>query len=139
MSHDNKDFGLIGEEETCKYLLRRGYQIIERNFRCKGGEIDIVAAEPESRTIVFIEVKTRRSRQYGTAALSITPKKQMHMVRSIGFYLHSHHQYKDWKKRVDVMEVYLGKGWSPDGSVSGSAELNLIKNIRLEGVERYAF
>lgn len=58
-----KNLGQEGEKIAIKYLQRLGYTIIEQNFRCKSGEIDIIAKEKEQ--IIFIEVKTRTSNRYG--------------------------------------------------------------------------
>lgn len=63
MNANNKIIGAKGEEEVCKYLIRKGYTIIDRNFRCKQGEIDIIASKLNE--LIFIEVKTRRNIQFG--------------------------------------------------------------------------
>ena len=76
--------GDIGEEVACKYLLQNGYKILERNFRIRGGEIDIVALDGE--TLVYIEVKTRTSYRFGRPEESITLRKLKFLERAAKFY-----------------------------------------------------
>jgi putative endonuclease len=66
--------GRWGEDRACTHYRRLGYQIVERNWRCEQGEIDVVARL--GNTIVFCEVKTRRSDAFGTPAEAVTPRKQ---------------------------------------------------------------
>src|SRR5207248_1437808 len=72
-------FGKSGEDLACGELERRGYAIIARRYRCRSGELDIVARD--GPTIVFVEVKTRESREYGEAAESVTWFKRRRMAR----------------------------------------------------------
>ena len=65
MADRRGDFGRRGEDAACAYLLRHGYRIVERNYRCRRGEIDIIAAKDGGA--VFVEVKTRRSLKRTTA------------------------------------------------------------------------
>ena len=76
--------GDIGEELACEYLLQNGYKILERNFRIRGGEIDIVAFDGE--TLVYIEVKTRTSYQFGRPEESITLRKLKFLERAAKFF-----------------------------------------------------
>lgn len=77
--------GSQGENLACEYLKKQGYEIIERNFRIRGGEIDIVAQDEEY--LVFVEVKTRYSHEYGLPIESITPWKVKHLLKTAKFYL----------------------------------------------------
>ena len=83
-SSDLRLQGDIGEELACKYLFANGYKIIERNFRIRGGEIDIIALDGE--TLVYIEVKTRTSYQFGRPEESITLRKLKFLERAAKFY-----------------------------------------------------
>src|SRR3989338_1996330 len=79
-----KSQGDIGEELACKYLLANGYKILERNFRIRGGEIDIVAVD--GKTLVYVEVKTRTSYQFGRPEESVTLRKLKFLERAAKFY-----------------------------------------------------
>ena len=72
----NKSVGSLGEEIAANYLTAHGFRILERNFRCKGGEVDIIARDPVDKSLVFIEVKARRGLTYGVPQLAVTPFKQ---------------------------------------------------------------
>lgn len=74
-----------GEDLACEYLKREGYEILERNYRIRGGEIDIVAKDREY--LVFVEVKTRWSHEYGLPAESMTPWKIKALLKTAQFYL----------------------------------------------------
>lgn len=77
--------GLSGEELACKFLIKQGYKILERNYRIRGGEIDIVCKDGEY--LVFVEVKTRYSHEYGLPSQSITPWKIKALLKTAAFYV----------------------------------------------------
>lgn len=104
-----QELGKDGEEEACSYLKQQDYKIIERNFSCKQGEIDIVAWDRASKELVFIEVKTRTNKNYGAPIEAVTEIKQKHIYRSAEFYLYCH-KIKNTAIRIDVIEVYLHSG-----------------------------
>jgi len=114
--------GNKGENAVCRFLRRRGYRIVERNFTVKGGEIDIIAAR--FRYIVFVEVKTRSAatdtEKYGHPADSITEEKKQHLRHAASRYLSLHPSRK--KPRFDVAEVYL-----PTGNQKGIPRIHYIK------------
>lgn len=112
-----KQTGKIGEDLACNYLESKGYQIIERNFLCKQGEIDIIAQDKNEK--VFIEVKTRTNIRYGYPADAVTNIKQKHMVKATEYYLYKHF-IKDEYIRLDIIEVYL---------YSDTYKINHIKQI----------
>lgn len=114
-----KLLGKRGEETAVKFLRRKGYQIIERNFSKRYGEIDIVAKEDD--TLVFVEVKTRTSGEFGSGLEAITPWKLKALVRSSYFYKMLHPDLPDGM-RIDVVSVTL----SPAGGVG---KIELVKNI----------
>jgi putative endonuclease len=74
MAHQKQKFGEQGEVIAARYLKKKGYRIIERNYRTKLGEIDIIAKDKD--TLVFVEVKSRRTRQFGNPKAAVTPHKQ---------------------------------------------------------------
>jgi putative endonuclease len=74
MPHQKQKFGEAGEAIAARHLEKKGYRIIEKNYRTKLGEIDLIAKDRD--TIVFVEVKSRRSRQFGNPKAAVTPQKQ---------------------------------------------------------------
>ena len=103
----NTKLGTKGEDIACKYLANQGYFILKRNFKCKSGEIDIIATDKNE--MVFIEVKTRRSAKYGAARDAVTPNKRKHIKAATEFYIYKHHLESSYI-RFDVIELYLKKG-----------------------------
>jgi putative endonuclease len=77
---DNKSLGERGEEIAAAYLKGLKFTIVERNFRCKAGEVDIIARE--GKTLVFVEVKTRRNLSFGPPQLALTPFKQRQISKA---------------------------------------------------------
>lgn len=77
--------GNYGEDLAVEYLKKNGYKILERNYRIRGGEIDIVAMDGE--TLVFVEVKARWSHEYGPPVESMTPWKIKYLVKTAQFYV----------------------------------------------------
>jgi putative endonuclease len=80
-----KDTGRKGEELAVNFLRKAGYRVVERNYRCRFGEIDIVAME--GGTIVFVEVKSRRTERFGDPQLSVGRDKQKKISRIALNYL----------------------------------------------------
>lgn len=103
---NNKNIGDLGEKVASDFLKKQGYKIIERNYECKQGEIDIIAID--KKELVFIEVKTRNSKKYGEAIEAITPEKLKHLISSIKYYLYERN-LQDEFIRIDAIEVYLEK------------------------------
>ena len=100
----NQEIGNIGEAAACEFLIRAGYKIIQRNFRCKTGEIDIIALQ--NGCTVFVEVKTRKNTNYGYAAEFVDYRKQLKVKRAAMYFLKS----RDVDMRFDVIEVYHDRG-----------------------------
>lgn len=98
--------GKIGEDIACKYLQKNKYIIIDRNFRCKQGEIDIIACDEKSRELVFIEVKTRSNTKYGRPSEAVRKLKKNHIIGSAKYYNYKN-RIKNIPIRFDVIEVFL--------------------------------
>jgi putative endonuclease len=77
--------GQAGEDAALDYLKQRGLTLVERNFRCKGGEIDLIMQDGDA--LVFVEVRKRADKLYGGAAASITPAKQKRLIVAAQHYL----------------------------------------------------
>jgi putative endonuclease len=98
------ELGKTGEDLACRELERRGYAIIARRHRCRGGELDIVAHD--GPTLVFVEVKARDSRVFGRAAEAVTWYKQQRIVRLASEYVMRHH-LNDAPCRFDVVSIHF--------------------------------
>lgn len=101
--------GAQGEEAACSYLERQGYQILERNFRTRRGELDIIAAQGE--WLVFVEVKTRKSLRCGFGAEAVTWRKRQHLLAAALSYLSTHSRRKC---RFDVIEITVPATKTPE-------------------------
>lgn len=101
------ELGKIGEDVITEYVKRLGYKILERNFECKLGEIDIIAKDKDE--VVFIEVKTRTDMSYGEASEAVTYIKKRHLINSIKYYIYKRN-LEDEFIRIDVAEVYIKEG-----------------------------
>lgn len=99
--------GQKGEDYVTKYLIDLSYKIIERNFECKLGEIDIIAYDNQKEELVFIEVKTRTNKKYGNPADAVDTTKKKHIIKSANYYLYIHNLIDKINVRIDVIEVYL--------------------------------
>ena len=86
--YDRKFVGDAGEDFAAKVLTAKGYQILERNYRCRTGEIDIIAERCDE--LIFIEVKTRLTTHFGTPAESVTREKQRRIRGAAACYLKIH-------------------------------------------------
>ena len=92
---------------AARFLKNKGYLVLETNYRCRWGEIDIVAVDEGQ--IVFVEVRTRNGNEFGTPEESITPAKKSRLVVTAEYYLGDHGQEGlDW--RVDLIAIRLGSG-----------------------------
>ena len=106
MSRERQDLGQLGEKLACDFLRKNGYQIIDQNFRTRGGEIDIVAEK--EKMLVFVEVKTRTNRMFGLPEEAIDERKQHKLAMTAECYLAAHHLY-DQDYRIDSVAVEINK------------------------------
>ena len=98
--------GILGEKLARDFLVKRGYRIWETNYRCPEGEIDIVARHQEF--LVFVEVRTKKSLEFGSPEESITPAKRERMRAAAFHYLQTHNSLPVlW--RIDVVTVELNQ------------------------------
>jgi putative endonuclease len=104
MTFARQALGRIGEELAVEELEARGYAILDRRYRTRCGEIDIVA--DDGGTLVFVEVKARADVEFGTAAEAVTPWKQRRLVRMARDYL-TRHAVADRPCRFDVVAIML--------------------------------
>lgn len=115
---EKRDLGMKGEDCAAHYLKYMGYEILERNFRCRYGEIDIVALDGD--TLCFVEVKTRSRTDYGLPCQAVDRRKILHIKRCAYVYLRAHEGLKYGDVRIDIVEViYSGGGYSARLIING--------------------
>jgi len=116
--HKEEDttLGQRGEELACRFLKEKGYRILERNYRCRAGEIDIVASQ--GNDLVFVEVKARSSRAFGDPVEAVTPRKQRQISKAALCYLEKN-GYRG-PARFDVVAILFNRLDAP--------EIELIRN-----------
>lgn len=101
-----RDVGALGEKLAGDFLSRNGYHILETNYRCPGGEIDIIAQHED--TLVFVEVRTKRSRRFGSPEESITSSK-MGRLRAVAAHYGQNHDNLPASWRIDVVAIELDR------------------------------
>lgn len=99
--------GKTGEDLACAELEKRGYEIVARRYRQRSGEIDIIAMD--GPTWVFVEVKARDTREFGTAAEAVTPDKQRRIARLARDYV-TLHRLTNCPCRFDVVSIHFDAG-----------------------------
>ncbi len=109
---NKKSFGSEGEEIAAKYLSEKGFEIIERNYFVGHGEIDIIAIEPKEKYLVFVEVKTRFSLEFGDPAYAINKKKISQLKKVAELYLAEKNIYEQ-NCRFDVITILLDDPGKP--------------------------
>jgi len=78
-------FGRDGERLAERYLQQKGYKLVERNYRCRGGEVDLILLD--RKVIVFVEVKTRSDHEFGSPLEAVEARKQKKMIQAAQFFL----------------------------------------------------
>jgi TIGR00252 family protein len=104
--YDRHIIGEFGENIIEKYLASIDYEIIYRNFRCRQGEIDIVAKDKDE--LVFIEVKTRTSNIYGRPVEAVTERKKRNIINASNYFVYKNNLTEEYI-RFDVIEVFLNR------------------------------
>ncbi len=116
-----KEFGACGEDIATKFLIDNGFTIIQKNYHCKLGEIDIIAIDNNLKVpeLCFIEVKSRHNNSCGSPAASVTIFKQHHIINTANFFICVNKLEKAFV-RFDIIEVY--------DSDTNNVVINHIKN-----------
>ncbi len=103
---DHNDFGKLGEEIAVDYLTGKGYVILERNWRNGHKEIDIIAKDGE--VVVVVEVKTRKTDEYGGPDIAVTMRKQSLLISAANSYILKNHL--DVETRFDIISIIFRDG-----------------------------
>jgi len=101
---NNKEKGSLGEQIACNYLIKNNFHILEKNYRTKIGEIDLIALK--GNKISFIEVKSRNSIKYGYPCEAVNYKKQRKIISTATQYI-KYKNINNMNLAFDVIEVYL--------------------------------
>ena len=113
-----RELGRFGEERAARWLRWHGYRIVETNFACRSGEIDLIARK--GNYIVFVEVKLRKSSDFAAAREFVTAAKQQRIRTTAALWLSQHET--ELQPRFDVIEIYAPQG------AEGRITLNHIEN-----------
>jgi putative endonuclease len=105
MEDTRKALGSRGEDLAVRYLKKRGFKVIERNYHCQWGEIDLIARE--KNTLVFVEIKARSSSEYGLPQDAVDRFKQKKLIEVARAYMAERHLTEDIPARFDVVAIHL--------------------------------
>ena len=107
------ELGALGEQLAVDHLIGQGLRILARNWRCRYGELDVIAADPAESTVVFVEVKTRTGDGFGGLAYAVPDAKLRRLRRLAGLWLAA--QDDHWPLlRIDVVGVRIGRRRVPE-------------------------
>jgi putative endonuclease len=107
------EIGALGEQLAIEHLMSLGLRVLARNWRCRYGELDVIAADDATGVVVFVEVKTRTSDQFGGVAQAVTADKVRRLRRLAGLWLAA--QRGSWAAvRIDVVGVRIGRRRAPE-------------------------
>jgi putative endonuclease len=99
----SRQLGAVAEQRAAEYLQRKGYRVVDRNWTCRGGEIDLVCLASDG-TVVFVEVRARASSSHGTPLETVVDLKRRRLVRAAAIYLHVKKR-EDAACRFDVIAI----------------------------------
>ncbi|MCR4392957.1 MAG: YraN family protein [Dehalococcoidales bacterium] len=115
---ERKSTGQLGENIAREFLKKKGYNILEKNYRCREGEVDIIARKGEY--LVFVEVRTRTNQNFGIPEESINIEKERHLLVAANHYLQQNRR-ADCAWRIDVVAIELNRD-------NGVKRIELIEN-----------
>lgn len=113
-----RSVGQRGEDEAARHLEAQGLRLLERNYRCRGGEIDLVMRE--GNTLVLVEVRLRASAEFGGAAASVGPRKQRRFILAARHLLMTRPEFRSLPMRFDVVAL--------DGGAADVARIDWIRD-----------
>lgn len=116
---DKRSLGVFGEDAAVRFLRKKGYWIVERNFSCRFGEIDIIARKAEF--VVFVEVKLRKNSDFAAAREFVTAAKQRRIISTASLWMSM--KRCELQPRFDVIEIY-----APDGENSRKLQINHLED-----------
>jgi putative endonuclease len=102
VENSKQALGREGERLAELFLKQKGYKLVERNYRCRGGEVDLIVLD--RRIIVFVEVKTRTDHEFGSPLEAVAPRKQRRMILAAQLFLHQK-KLHERDARFDVVGI----------------------------------
>jgi len=112
-SRTRAQIGALGEQLVVDHLCALGWRVLARNWRCRYGELEVIAADDATRTVVVVEVKTRTSDQFGGVSQAVTRTKVGRLRRLGGLWLAA--QHGSWAAvRIDVIGIRIGRSRTPE-------------------------
>jgi putative endonuclease len=102
VENSKQALGREGERIAERYLKKKGYALVERNYRCRGGEVDLIVLD--RRVVVFVEVKTRTDHGFGNPLEAVEPRKQRRMILAAQLFLHQK-KLHERDARFDVVGI----------------------------------
>ena len=121
MSSDAALLGRWGEKQAAGYLHQKGYRLLAAGYRCRMGEIDLIAQK--GRELAFVEVKLRRNARFAEPREQVTSAKQRRILLAARHFLAQHPEYGEHYCRFDVAEVY-----APDGVQTAKPEIRYYEH-----------
>lgn len=103
MSGTTQQQGQAAEQLACEFLQARGMQLVQRNFHCRLGELDLVMRDGEQ--LVFVEVRFRKQNHFGSGAETVTAAKQAKLIKTAQVFLQSHPKLGKLAARFDVVSI----------------------------------
>jgi len=102
--------GEEGEQIAKDYLLSKGYELVAKNYRYERAETDLIVKDEKNKTLVFVEVKTRKTKTFGEPEDAVNEFKQAQLVKSAEGFMLQHEEYEDYLKRIDVIAIFIERG-----------------------------
>jgi putative endonuclease len=99
--------GKNGEERAKNFMLEKGYKYLCSNYRYDRAEIDLIFTDEEKKIVIFIEVKTRRSKEFGEPEESVTPSKQNQIRKAAMGFILDNENYEQYDLRIDVICIFI--------------------------------
>lgn len=103
MTTNKRQIGAAYEEQAAHFLIGQGYQILERNYRCRQGEIDLIAKD--GKTLVFVEVKYRKDKQKGHPLEAVNRYKQQKIIHTAMYYCYKQKVFDAQACRFDIVSI----------------------------------
>lgn len=114
------NIGRFGEQLAREFMEGKGYSFLRNNYRYERAETDLIFEDKEKRTLVFVEVKTRRSKLFGEPEDAVTFAKQEQLVKSAEGFVMENPEYETYEMRFDVVSIFMH---------AGQREINHIESI----------